>query len=259
MSRTGHGRYIGVTGLKTPEECGALLQAVRPLPAGVRLHLGVMTGRKKLRGLPSKWSTGFLSAGELSRVFASSEPDRMNTLHYADYSSPETPAAETQEVLGLAIRACGEHLQAVQLDMVLPPPEALHALGREFPRLEWVLQLNPETFQRLGPAEQVLEHLQAYEHIHYVLLDFSKGTGKPMNTGALQELADAFSSRYGVVVAGGLGPDTLHLLGSMAGKHSIDAQGALLLAGRDPLDPRLDLARAGAYVRKAAEDYRSRA
>jgi hypothetical protein len=246
--------YIGVTGVKTPDEHNTLTQHFGT-PEHLRLHIGGMSGRKKLLGLESKYNPGFLDAHELARVFPSATASTMNCLHYADYGqgSGETPAQETTGVLGGAMACCGTNLQAVQLDMILPNPEAINPLMKSFrPHgVEWILQINPQTLERIPNLNDLADYLKSYAHLDYVLVDFSIGTGKAMDREKVAELAAFFAQFYQVAVAGGLGPNTLDLLGPLTGKYSIDAQGKLLAEGSDRFNPVLDLEAAKSYLQRA--------
>jgi phosphoribosylanthranilate isomerase len=249
--------YIGITGFRDRMECETVLKAVRPLPAGCQLHLGVMTGRKKLSGIPSKWNQSFLSLEELAGIFPDSATDAMYCVHYADYSNESelVSPAQTEQHLRSIIQTVGAKLNAIQLDMVLPSPEAINPLMQAYPHIDWILQLNPETFAITKDVSGLMERLRAYVRLRYVLLDFSKGTGKPMDAAQLMPIYRQLSSQYEVVLAGGLGPTSLHLLGNLLGTTSIDAQGRLTAVNSEPYNTYLNLDDCISYAKQASLAY----
>lgn len=93
--------------------------------------------------------------------------------------------------------------------------------------------------------DKVVSRLGEYQgHIDRILLDQSMGKGQPMEAGVLLPYLRAIRKAYphlGLVVAGGLGPDSLDLVRPILDEFpdvSIDAQGKLRPSGSalDPID-----------------------
>jgi hypothetical protein len=106
------------------------------------------------------------------------------------------------------------------------------------------------------PCELVIGLKQYEGLIQYAILDGSCGLGKPLDTDfclACLERVEEAGLEIGMGVAGGLSPETLHLVAPIIERFpetSIDAEGKLR-----GMEDHLDLARAEAYVRGALALY----
>lgn len=250
--------YIGITDFRTSEEVKAMLGVLQssycPFWAP-RLGVGVMMSYKTLNGLPTKWTAAFPKNEEIAGIF-SEHRDAYNVLHYADYDgNPLVPnLVKTMEF-------AGDHVNAIQLDMVWPNPHDVSEFRDKFCDVEIILQVNRESVRRAGCEARVIDMLGAYtQHIDYVLLDMSGGTGRPLDTDELGDLDHLIAERLLVqlAVAGGLGPDTLELAVPFFRDHpqlSIDAQSRLRPSG-SALDP-IDWGMAEQYLLLAAQRYSS--
>ncbi len=101
--------------------------------------------------------------------------------------------------------------------------------------------------------EKAAERLHAYiPFVNDFLFDASGGLGKPIDANLAQRFLDdaPWSALMQHGIAGGLGPDTLHLIEPLItefrGDFNIDAQGKL----RDA-DNNLDIQSVIAYIKKA--------
>ncbi len=218
-----------------------------------KLGVGVMMSYKTLNSLPTKWSTIFPPKERVSEIFVSDSHSTdywlFNTLHYADYKSID--------VLNNLLKATefgGKNMHALQLDMIWPEPEILQEYQEIYPNIQIILQASSVALdQEDNDPEKLVDRLLSYqETVDYVLLDKSMGRGLGMDAQALEPFVKVINSRTAleVVVAGGLGPNTLNLLGPLP--HyivSIDAQSRLRPSG-NALDP-IDWAMAGEYLCKA--------
>lgn len=248
--------YIGITDFTCFEEVELMsrfFDTEEYKPADMKLHVGVMMSYKTLNNLPTKWADVFPNKESLAAIFSSNQV--MNCLHYADYTNTDVTSSLTQ-----AIAYGGSRLHAVQLDMVWPQPDeitlAMQASGQV---LELILQINTEAMRQVGDTPLgVVRRLAEYDGlITHVLLDKSMGRGVEMDAEALLPYAEAIAEHYphlGLVVAGGLGPDTMHLAAPLLRRFpsmSIDAQGQLRRSGsaRDPID----WDRAADYIRAASQ------
>lgn len=238
--------YIGITDFATLEQVERMLDAFRAnrqVGSKRRLHVGVMMSRKTLYGQPTKWATVFPKPEMIQRIFQYTDDpnednfcDKMDDvifcLHYADYEG-------TNELYGSlmdAIECCGPYIDALQLDMIWPDPAGIKN-ANDFSRknMEIILQVGKNALELAKDnPQEVVERLRDYEGIiTHVLLDKSMGKGLGMDAQTLLPFLRAIKENFpklGLVVAGGLGPKTMHLVEPILVEFpdiSIDAQGRL--------------------------------
>ena len=216
-----------------------------------KLGVGVMMSYKTLHGLPTKWSRAFPPKEKIAEIFFN-DPLALNVLHYADY--------ENQSLFISLCEAAnwgGKNLQAIQLDMIWPHPADILEFRANFTRLKTIMQIGAKAFEAVNSQpKQLIARLQPYELcLDYVLLDKSMGQGKLMDASFLLSFLKPLSKdmpHLGLIVAGGLGPDTLHLVKPIIKKFpqiSLDAQGRLR-PSKNALDP-IDWQMAGSYLEQA--------
>lgn len=256
--------YISITGFTSPGEVRRMLNVFRHhsklgREVHFKLGVGVTITRKTLNDLPTKWSAICPTNDLVADIFVSDgKPQKwsgtdywlFNKLHYADFDGIDILAN-----LFKATQFGGKNMNALQLDMIWPDPEILRAYREKYPNIKIILQINRIAFDQIAnDPEKLVERLLPYgKTINYVLLDKSMARGLPMKAHELEPFVKIINPRTSleVVVAGGLGPDTLHLLGETLPHYlvSIDAQ-AQLCEGNNALNP-TDWDRAGEYLRKA--------
>lgn len=247
--------YVGITDFTSFEQVQAMLAVFNrhKKPGSQRLlHFGVMMSFKTLNDIETKWSKAFPAKEKIAEIFGSDEV--MNCLHYADYDHDPN----FWKNLTRAISFGGIGIHAIQLDMVWPDAgqiaRALHASRKN---IEVILQLNTKALDEIGNSPMLLvRKLHEYEGVATrVLLDKSMGKGLGMDAEALLRFVPLIKKYFpdlGVVVAGGLGPATMHLVEPIVGEFplvSIDAQGKLRPSG-NALDP-VDWEMAEEYLRKS--------
>jgi hypothetical protein len=207
----------------------------------VRVHVGVMMSRKTLKGIPSKYTHAFPHRDEVAGIF-NPHPWLFNVLHYADY--------EGIDVLACLLEAAdygGPNMDAMQLDMIWPDPAVLRVVCRDYPRIKFILQVNSESLNAVANDPVLLVHkLREYDDmLSHILLDKSMGKGVGMDAQALLPFVREVHTQLPqiqIAAAGGLGPDTLHLIepiiNEFPGVISCDAQGKLRSSGdaRDPIE-----------------------
>ncbi|MFA6594239.1 MAG: hypothetical protein WCT16_03175 [Candidatus Buchananbacteria bacterium] len=229
--------YISITGFTNRQQAEAMSIVIEragaetPLPH--HLGVGVMTSHKLLRGLPTRYAEVFPKKSDISKIFIP-HPLAFNTLHFADYEAYSWD--ETTRDFEEALFWGEPYMQALQLDMIWPDYEVVSNFKRIYPRISIILQIGAYAFKEVEEQpDKLLERLKLYgSALDYVLLDKSMGQGKLMSVQFLEPFLDKLSEQrpdLGLVVAGGLGPETIGVIESLIKKYpklSIDAQGRLL-------------------------------
>jgi len=247
--------YIGITDFENHDQVKAMVEIFKEASAGKKprtLMVGVMMSHSTLRGIPTKWAEVWPQKELVGDLFLRElNPFVLNTLHYADFKQRTTHDDLTEAISWADMRG---GLHAVQLDMPWPD---LKVVGmREFHMILQVgtVAINACDNDRNAVVSKIGEYKDAVE---VILLDLSGGKGIPLDAKLLAEYIRDIKNRYDnhfiIAVAGGLGPDTMHLIESIVEEFpdiSIDAQGKLRFSGNalDPVDWKL----AENYVRKAA-------
>lgn len=238
--------YIGITDFVNPEQAERMLKFFGECGSqeiGRRLMVGVMMSFKTLNNFPTKWSKAFPPKEDIEGIFIS-HPLAFNTLHYADYDG-----IKVAENIEFAASLGGPNMHALQLDMIWPDPDTILEFRDNHPWIQIIIQGNSKAMDAVNNDPlKFVSYLWAYrDAIDYVLLDKSMGKGLGMNAKALLRFARVIAKRLpelGIAVAGGLGPDTLHLLNPILQEFpnvSIDAQSKLRPSGNalDPIDWRM--------------------
>jgi hypothetical protein len=234
--------YIGITDFTDFEQVKSMLNVFREHRRRVtrrKLHVGVMMSFKTLHGIETRWSEVFPPKEWIADIFGSD--DVLNCLHYADYSKSDG----FWQDLTQAISYGGIGIHAVQLDMIWPDPgEVANALHASRKRIQVILQIGKQAIEQANHDPQtIVQKLENYGGvIHRVLLDKSMGRGLGMDALGLIPFVREINQRLpnlGIGVAGGLGPNTMHLVEPLVREFpnlSIDAQGKLRPSG-DAHDP----------------------
>jgi hypothetical protein len=250
--------YIGITDFTSREQVREMLRVFRQhrKPSSDRiLHIGVMMSYKTLNNIECKWSKVFPSNRAIADIFEKieGEEDLYFCLHYADYSGNTTIDDLVQ-----GIKYAGPCVNAIQLDMLWPDPGLIaRAVNMSCRNMEVILQIGEKSFESCNNnPDEVDLRLEDYKSVvHRLLLDRSMGQGHPMDANGLIPFAQVLSNKFpemGIVVAGGLGPESIGLVEPIARIFpdiSIDAQGKLRSSG-SVLDP-IDWDMASTYLRKA--------
>lgn len=234
--------YIGITDFMTQEQVKNMLAvflAHRSPDSKRKLHVGVMMSYKTLNGIPTKWTNAFPKNEDIHKIFLD-DPNIFNVLHYADYDGIDVLNNLVQATnFGIGM------IDALQLDMVWPDPTFVKEYRELWPQVQIIIQGNTKALELVdNDIDRFVVRLKEYEHsIDYVLLDKSMGKGLGMDAVGLAPLAQVIQDELphlGLAAAGGLGPDTMHLVQPLVELFpgiSIDAQGQLRSAGRTALDP----------------------
>ncbi len=235
--------YIGITGFQTNTEVRKMLTVfAKHIPVGSkrRLHVGVMTSYKIINDLPTKFADAYAPKNRTASIFVK-HPLLFNVLHYVDYHG-----IEVLDNLLKATKVAGKNVEALQLDMVWPHPRTIRAYRKQYPHVQIILQVGRKSFEMIGnsPYRLVKKCAEYDGAIDFVLLDKSMGEGLHMDAETLLTYVIPISTimpSLGIVVAGGLGPDTVNLVEpivKVVPEVSIDAEGKLRPSGStmDPID-----------------------
>jgi hypothetical protein len=271
--------YIGITDFMTNQQVEQIYNVFkthRESESKRRLHVGVMMSFKTLYGHETKWTKAFPPKEKIKHIFnpisiESQEHistreymdlwnytniwnDIMFTLHYADYEK----CPDIVQNLTDALMCTGPYVNALQLDMIWPDPHLVQqAIKDSGKNIEVILQIGKNAMEDAdNDPQEIVERLYFYqEFLTHVLLDKSMDRELSMNAHELLPYARAIKKAYpnlGLAVAGGLGPNTVHLVEPLVAEFpdiSIDAQGRLRPSG-DALDP-IDWDMASLYVVEA--------
>lgn len=242
--------YIGITGFMSSSEVTEVLGSM-PKDCERLLMVGVLASQKTLSGEKNKWPNRYPAVDQIAGIFPE-HPLALNLIHYHTKE-----ASALYDDLTKLTEIAGERLHGFQLNVMWPPPNHLRQYKLEHPEMKLVLQITRFTMCALleHPEWVANNILYTYpELIDYVLLDPSGGRGIPLRRAFIRpylETISAINPDLGLVVAGGLGPESLNLVSDIASKFpnvSIDAEGRL----RDQ-DDKLDLDLAKNYLIRALE------
>jgi len=252
--------YIGITGIINADQVRLMLdtfQRNKRVGSQRKLHIGVMMSFNTLHGLPSCYTDSFPKNTANRDIFpAGPRAEIMNCVHYADYRHDPNLRYPLQNAIGFG----GPHMNALQLDAVWPDPvEIQEALCGHDHIADVILQVGKHAFEKVGDEiPRLLSELARYlDVVTHVLLDKSMGKGIPLDVDDLLPYLRAIHNNlpdFQLVVAGGLGPNTLHLLEPIIEEFpdiNIDAEGKLRASGNN-VDP-LDMSLAGGYLAKALQ------
>ncbi|HZS42785.1 MAG TPA: hypothetical protein VFA52_01060 [Candidatus Paceibacterota bacterium] len=249
--------YVGITGFVSLEQVktlSAVWKSVRPKESTRKLHVGVMTSYKHHHHIPHAYEKAFPLENRIAEIFDCAET--YNCLHYVDYVGRPKLWETLTEIISLG----GIGLHAIQLDMTWPDPtEIAKGVQASRKKVEVILQIGLKAFEAVySDPLRLVRKLEEYEDIvQRVSLDQSMGKGRPLAPKELSRFIRAIKIAFpkmAITVAGGLGPKTVHLLGSLVKESpdlSWDAEGKLRTSGsnRDPME----VPRAVEYLRSSAE------
>ena len=221
--------YVGVTGFMSSEEVTETLKDIDFKTANRLLMVGVLASSKTIQGIKNKWPNRYPPLHEIGNIFVKND-DCLNLIHY---NTKDPDKLLTQLIM--VSDAVNDNFDGFQLNIAWPPPQILENYKSLYPCKQIVLQIGGGAFEEAGNmpawvANKVAEYVGI---VDYILLDPSGGLGQPSDPLKAREYLDELS-RYekeiGLGVAGGLSPNTLHLLEPLLQVYpsiSIDAEGKL--------------------------------
>lgn len=220
------GPYVGVTGFMLLAEVN---EALAMVPHGLtrRLMIGVLMSSKTLAGQQNKWPGRYPKKEAVADIFVD-DPRALNLVHYnTDHS--ETLFTQLVEITELT----GPYLDGFQLNIAWPPISQIKDYWEAYPDKFFLLQIGSKAMTQVESMERFAELVGAYlPMIDAILIDPSGGKGEPLDAAKGAEYLRAVREypTLGIGIAGGLGPETLHLLDTLVREFpelSIDAESRL--------------------------------
>jgi hypothetical protein len=246
--------YIGITGFTKPEEVAFALN-IFPKDGNRKLMVGVLATYKSLRGIPMKprWAKQTPNPEAIEKIF----PDDERVINLVHFSSEVGQNPSILNDLLKIHELAGPNFHGFQLNLVWPEIQVLKEYKRKVGfGYQIILQIGQKAIEVVGATpEGVVEKLSYYvDVIDGILFDLSGGLGKQLDTELAREFLFVIKARgwnLGLGVAGGLGPQSLHLVKPLLSDFpdlSIDAQSQLRNAEND-----LDTELVKAYLQQALQ------
>jgi len=241
------GPYIGVTGFTSRDQVLQALTAVSRETA-YRLMVGVLMSSKTLAGQMDKRPGRYPKKEAVANIFVD-DPRALNLIHY-DTDNPYMLFSGVRQIVELA----GPPLDGFQFNVTWPAPWQIKAIHEAYPDMYLVLQIGSHAMKASIRGESMERFKAAVgwyaPFIDAVLIDPSGGLGKLFErAGVIEHLRAARSfPGLGVGIAGGLGPQTAHVVEPLVQEFpelSIDAEG--LLRTPEPEDA-LDMRAVEGYI-----------
>ena len=232
--------YIGITGITSPAESDLIARSWAG-NSSRKVMIGVLVSSKTLRSEPDQWPNRYPALGDIAGIF-SDHTAAFNVIHY----STDEPGSLLDQLLTVS-HLCGPSLHGFQLNMAWPSAADLRRFAGQRSGLEIILQLNQEAFRVAGNHQGAVAAKLQREYsglVDHVLLDLSAGYGRQLDPAwARRQLAEMRDAELdmGQGVAGGLSPESLHLVAPLVKEFpqlSLDAE-ARLRDAEDNLDPDL--------------------
>lgn len=248
--------YIGINGITLPEQACFARCGFDAFPSR-RLMIGTLVTWKSLRRIPLSWRWASQAVKpELLRRVCLADPSMLNVAHFSsEEGQEETVLTDLLRIHELG----GPHFHGIQVNIAWPDAALLLAYREQVgASSRLILQLGQKAVKLCGDDPLVVANrLMPYRgFITDILLDPSGGLGQPFDTERARIFLHAIAAKdlgIGLGVAGGLGPDTLHLVEPLLKEFpqlNFDAQGALRTNNEfDPLKTALFLFRASALVK----------
>lgn len=240
--------YIGITGFTSPLEVSSILEGIDFQKSNRMLMVGVLVNSKSLEG---GTSSRYPLIEKVKTIFPDNE-NCMNLVHFNNNRGHESLLSQLKSITDIA----GDHFDGFQLNITWPSAKVLEHYKRAYNK-KVVLQVSNGAFNTVSNSPKKLAEKIHDEYnglVDHFLLDASGGTGKLFNSEIMRSYLEVLSSKthtYGLGVAGGLSPSTLHLLEPLVKDFpeiNIDAEGRL----RNNED-NLDIEITGRYLEKSLE------
>lgn len=222
-----------------------------------KFMVGVLASSKTLAGRMNKWPWRYPEVERIHEIFQA-HPAALDMIHY----STDEPNTLSHQLLRL-VDIGGAHLHGFQLNIAWPSIGEIE-IFQEATDFQYriVLQIGERAMREVdGSLERFAEMVYWYGGVvDDVLIDSSGGKGRPLDAEKARGfLRESSGHRFNVGVAGGLGPDSFHLIAPLLGEFpdlNVDAEGNL----RDSETDDLDVVKMSAYLVQALKllDHESR-
>jgi len=202
--------YIGVSAVMFNATARVLLEVFEL--SSRQLMIGTVASFKTLQGRLNSLPHKFPPMLKMASIFPD-DPRAFNLIHYntRDFDTLFQQLAQVT-IFG------GSNLHGLQLNLVWPPADALRAYREAHPEMKLVLQIDQSALDEIDQDTAALARRLRNDYhglIDAILLDQSRGRGIRMDTAESREYLHAIQDHWpelGLGVAGGVGPDTLHLV-----------------------------------------------
>jgi len=189
----------------------------------------LVASSKTLAGEKNSFPVRFPKVEEIPNIFTANEK-ALNMIHYAT-KQPENFSEQLVRLVEIA----GENLDGFQLNMRWPDPRQIEAFRRRFDAMRIVLQVGAGALTDVerDPVRLVEKLLEYRDLVEQILLDPSGGKGIALDVKEMHDYLHALqysSLIQNIVIAGGLGPDSLLSIQPLVAEFadlSIDAEGKL--------------------------------
>lgn len=207
------GQYIGVTGFMTSEEVKDVMSVI-PKDTDILFMVGVLTSFKRIDTGENNWPNSFPEPKKIRSIFPADER-ALNLIHY---SCGHTSRFLDEEVDRIVEEFGGPNLDGFQFNQEhWPSTSRLSRIKNSYPELRIVLQTgkgfildDPDSPKALV---ECFREMYPNGEVDDLILDLSRGLGKPMNVDLILRHVDAIYSAdlgIGVTVAGGRDSTNVH-------------------------------------------------
>ncbi|MCH7604617.1 hypothetical protein IID24_01335 [Patescibacteria group bacterium] len=243
--------YVGITGFMTREEVDAIIKLFLPQSPPRKLMIGVLASSGTLRGERGRNPQRYPRVETLVSMFTNHQ-HVVNLIHY-ETDEPDT----LTEQLVRATELGGPNLHGLQLNhMPWPDVNKLKSYRSQCKPSRLVLQIGRTALEMIdNSSSQLVSRIEGYMGIITdVLIDPSGGMGQAFDVNETRRYLGALRSEYpylGLVVAGGLSPETLGLVEPFLDDFSdlgIDVEGRVRTH-----EDTLDIQVAGLYLQLSME------
>lgn len=253
--------FIGITGIKTPQEASSLAKIFRQHAVPGSLHQGAagyLANKNTIDGLNER-STKYPGFGTLPELLSYTYDAAQNIIHYNTQEKDTLP----QQVITLFDREDIYNsglCRTLQVNVKWPDVTHIEAIKTAFPDLRIILPLTPRMLKN-QKRENIAENLEPYEpFIDYILIDPSGGKGKTFEPGwaaPYHRILSHYFPDKQIIFAGGFNDRNItsrltHLFFTLAsGNFGIDAESGLRDTDPHSRFGKLSLPKVEKYIKHA--------
>ena len=210
--------YIGIAGFTQPDQVEYILE-VMTVVSSHKLMIGIQVSEETLHsGVATVFTRRFPPVENVAMIFPH-DPRVMNYIHYntKNYDTLSEQLIQVTEYVG-------EKLHGFQLNLTWPVPATLERYRDRFPEIGIVLQMGKAAISQIDSDPDKFSDKLEREYkglIDYILLDPGEGYGHPLDPEDCRRYLREMAERkldIGPGVAGGIAPDTMHLVEPLVGE-----------------------------------------